>query len=387
MAYLLFFLAFLALGAGMWLLLSADTRASHTQPRRSWPNVVFLRRGQNTARRVWAETNGFRFAKTDSTLVGQWQRGAASTGAAPRDIATGQAHHHDVCVMELGGVTVIAMTTGEESDVVVDMRRDGFEDATKPSSKQGLLPADDLVEVERAAGFTIWGTDPGPVQRFVDVRVHRALAQLPEAVDAVWFEDEWVLAQLPRGAEPEQWEATFEPLAHLADSARTLPPCDAEPLTLIFGLDTEPGEDANTLPEPEPEPEAEAEAEPEPGAETAPEPAEEPAGKEASISKKASQPRPSAAETKLIAKVQRPEAPLPLPTRTTGTVRGPVQQRPVGGDQVEPIADPLADASGPAHGPARAPHAANDLTKVRRQFTPPKIFSTSATGEKENQSE
>ena len=142
MAYILFLLAFVALGVGIWLLggdtQATDTNANHDQPRRTTPRWSGLRRGQNAARRTWAEGKGFSFAKTDSTLVGQWRRGAASTGAAPRDIATGRSHHHHVHVMDLGRATVIAMATGEASDVVVDIRRDGFED-TKPSSKLSLI--------------------------------------------------------------------------------------------------------------------------------------------------------------------------------------------------------------------------------------------------------
>lgn len=449
MAYILFLLAFVALGVGIWLLggdtQATDTNANHDQPRRTTPRWSGLRRGQNTARRTWAEGKGFSFAKTDSTLVGQWRRGAASTGAAPRDIATGRSHHHHVHVMDLGRATVIAMATGEASDVVVDIRRDGFED-TKPSSKYGHVPSDDLVEVERADGFGVWGTDPGPVQRFVDSRVRRALTQLPEAVDAVWFEGDWVLAQLSRESEPEQWEATFEPLALLADTARTLPPRDPKPLTLGFGIGVgqnqgstaasqavtphtaaapeatepkatpKPAQPKAEQPTPELQaPELQAQPQQQPNTQPTPQPTDRPtsqpnqiAGKrvgqqvsrkveqdgvgKASISKKAPRPGPSAAETKRIAKVKRPEAPMLLPTRTTGAVRGPVQQRAVGGDEVDPIADPLADAIGPAHGPTPAPHAmAGDLTKVRRQLTPSKIFSTSASStsasEKENRSE
>lgn len=454
MAYILFLLAFVALGVGIWLLggdtQATDTHANHDQPRRTTPRWSGLRRGQNTARRTWAEAKGFSFARTDSTLVGQWQRGAASTGAAPRDIATGRSHHHDVHVMDLGRATVIAMATGEASDVVVDIRRDGFED-TKPSSKYGHVPSDDLVEVEHAGGFAVWGTDPGPVQRFVDSRVRRALTQLPEAVDAVWFEGEWVLAQLSRESEPEQWEATFEPLALLADTARTLPPRDPKPLTFGFGIGagqnqgstaasqavtphtaaapeaTEPkaaepkAAEPKSTPKPaqpkaeQPTPELQTQPQQQPDTQPKTQPTDRPTGQpnqiagkrvgqqvsrkvekdgvgKASISKNAPRPGPSAAETKRIAKVKRPEAPMLLPTRTTGAVRGPVQQRAVGGDEVDPIADPLADAIGPAHGPAPAPHTmASDLTKVRRQLTPSKIFSTSASStsasEKENRSE
>ena len=64
-------------------------------------------------RRLWAEQHGFRFSKVDEYLVDEWHRGAAASGAEPRDVVAGQVYGHDVRVVDLGGVTVVAVATGE----------------------------------------------------------------------------------------------------------------------------------------------------------------------------------------------------------------------------------------------------------------------------------
>ncbi|WP_255364789.1 hypothetical protein [Corynebacterium sp. NML140438] len=224
-------------------------------------------------RRLWAEQHGFRFSKVDEYLVDEWHRGAAASGAEPRDVVAGQVYGHDVRVVDLGGVTVVAVATGEVSDIVVDMRRPQFQADSSA----------DLVPVETVEGFELFTNEPGPVLRFIDVRVRTALREMPESACAVWCEQDWVLAQLERGSTPQDWEDTFAPLALLADAARTLPPREAADLTPVLGA-----VDA-------------------PGPETSP--------------------------------VQRPEEPLELPTRVTGGGFGELEDHEVGADSVAPIAD------------------------------------------------
>ncbi|WPJ93636.1 MULTISPECIES: hypothetical protein [unclassified Corynebacterium] len=224
-------------------------------------------------RRLWAEQHGFRFSKVDEYLVDEWHRGAAASGAEPRDVVAGQVYGHDVRVVDLGGVTVVAVATGEVSDIVVDMRRPQFQADSSA----------DLVLVETVEGFELFTNEPGPVLRFIDVRVRTALREMPESVCAVWCEQDWVLAQLERGSTPQDWEDTFAPLALLADAARTLPPREAAALAPVLG--------------------AEEALEPE------------------------------------TPQVQRPEEPLELPTRVTGGGFGELEDHEIGADSVAPIAD------------------------------------------------
>ena len=258
-------------------------------------------------REQWAAKNGFTYAKTDPSLDGEWRRGAASKGAAATNVAAGSKYGHDTYIADLGLTPVIAMTTGEVSDVVVDMRRGGG-DGTAAGAVGGAADeaaSDDLHVVAEVEGFTIFGTHEGPVRRFIDVRVTTALEQMPPSVKAVWLEGEWAVAQLAHAAGPEEWERTFAPLALLADAARTLPPVAARDLV---------------------------------------------EGVEVGVDKQ---------------KVLRPEQPLELPTRVTGTTRGVVDPREVGADPVEAI---VGDTQ------------AGNLTRAPRAPKPPSIFEEDTNG-------
>lgn len=264
-------------------------------------------------RKTWAETHGFSYIKDDDFLLGEFTRGAAATGAPATNVATGSVYGHESRVFDIADTPVIAMNTGEVSDVVVDMRRDGH-------GWDGASGQSDLVEIEAVHDFTVLATEPDPARRFLDIRVVTALEMLPDNVTAVWFETEWVLAQLTSGSEPT--DAIFAPLAMLADAARTLPPQTAPLLELARGSreEVEPV-DVPTTP-------AEVDEAPR---------------------------RPS---------VVRPEQPMDLPTRTTGGVRGAVEEHEVGQDDIAPIADG-----------EEAPKL-NDGTRARspRPAPPPSIF-------------
>ena len=269
---------------------------SHTKPAKT-------RAPGKRVRRTWAREHGYTFTASDDMLASEWSRGAAAGGAGARNVATGSAYGHDAHVAELGEATVIAMGTGAESDTVVDFRREGF-------AAEG---SDDLVQLDTYNGFVCFATEVGAGRRLVDRRVLTALEQMPAAVNAVWFEGAWVIAQLSREAGPEAWDAALAPLALLADAARTLPPREDTALVLPYPTRDIPGQTAQPLPEPEHEP-----------------------------------------------VMQRPEDPVELPTRNTGGMRGEVEDRELGGDDVEAIA-----------GDERR---VVDLTRVRRMQGPSSIF-------------
>ena len=278
MAYVLILLAVVLFAAGLWLL-----RPETSLP--ALPTLPALHVAET--RQAWAKANGFAYAKTDESLTGEWRRGAASAGAAATKVASGVQFGHDTYIADLGSTTVIAMTTGEVSDVVVDMRRvdnahPGVGACDNAHPGVGACDDTDLHLVAELEGFRIFGTAPGPIQRFIDVRISTALEQMPAAVEAIWFEADWVVAQLAHGAKPSDWQAAFAPLGLLADAARTLPPASPRELAergFTVGVDKQ--------------------------------------------------------------KLLKPE--VELPTRVTGTTKGEVGSREVGADDVEPIAgDPRA---------------------------------------------
>ena len=263
------------------------------------------------ARREWATANGFTYAAEDEFLHDEWTCGAAATGAPVKDVLTGTKFGHETRIADIAGTTVIGMGTGMGSDVVVDMRR----------VPHTTGPSEDLVEVSHKEGFAVFASDAGAAERMLDIRVETALEMLPAQVSTVWFESEWVLAEL---AEPAEWEEVFAPLALLADAARTLPPASWPRLDLAAGVPSrEMGEpllfDDSSQPSPD-------------------HPAHPP--------------------------VARPEEPLEMPTRTTGGVRGMIAEdnHELGSDEVSAIAT------------GQDQPQSNDGTRVTRQQQPPSIF-------------
>ncbi|MCQ9331076.1 hypothetical protein [Corynebacterium phoceense] len=247
-------------------------------------------------RRAWAAARDYDFAKQDEYLVDEFTRGAAAGGAAPHDVVAGRVLGHEMLLMDIGGVNVMAMRTGAASDIVVDFRRTGALEDTG---------ADDLVPAFEAQGFSVYASDAAVAERLIDARVRTALDSFPHEVTAVWMESEWVLAQMTKDARAVEWDAMQAPLALLADCARVLPPRSQAAQVLRLG-DGDPTrsmeQEAVTL---------------------------------------ASGPALVAPERDEFEypPVERPEEPVPMPTRVTSDVRGPVERTALGADEVDAIAD------------------------------------------------
>ncbi|MER0098024.1 hypothetical protein [Corynebacterium marquesiae] len=271
-------------------------------------------------RRNWAEAKGFEFMKADPYLVDEWTRGVASTGAAPKDIVAGNVYGHEMLLMDIDGVNVMAMRTGAASDMVVDFRRFDRNDAKA---------SEDLLLAMTIEGFDVYSSDSAVTERMVDERVHVALQQMPEAVTALWLETEWVLAQTTKQARSAEWDAMLPPLALLADAARVLPPRSSA--THVVRL-----EDLDPAREIPAQPIVEAVG----GAPVAGAPEFE---------------RPV---------IQRPEEPLQMPSRAYSETRGPVEHSALGGDEVDAIADGRERPTPDSH-TARLP---------RQQFRAASIF-------------
>ncbi|WP_246816863.1 MULTISPECIES: hypothetical protein [unclassified Corynebacterium] len=247
-------------------------------------------------RRAWAAARDYDFAKQDEYLVDEFTRGAAAGGAAPHDVVAGRVLGHEMLLMDIGGVNVMAMRTGAASDIVVDFRRTGALEDTG---------ADDLVPAFEAQGFSVYASDAAVAERLIDARVRTALDSFPQEVTAVWMESEWVLAQMTKDARAVEWDAMQAPLALLADCARVLPPRSQAAQVLRLG-DGDPTrsmeQEAVTL---------------------------------------ASGPALVAPERDEFEypPVERPEEPVPMPTRVASDVRGPVERTALGADEVDAIAD------------------------------------------------
>lgn len=278
-------------------------------------------------RRHWAEAKNFEFLKSDDYLADEWTRGAAASGAAPRDIVVGNVFGHEMLLMDLGGINVMAMRTGAASEEVIDFRRDNA--LTQESSN-------DLLEAFSAADFTALATDTAVAQRMRDIRVDVALERMPKEVTGIWMESEWVLAQTTKNAMSPVWEEMLAPLALLADAARTLPPrpSSGQELRLEDGDPTRPAPPAGPV-----------ELSGLPTIRTSPEHFEHPP-------------------------VQRPEEPIELPTRVIDDSRGDFDDNDtdaydIGADDVDAIGEQPADNQTPKP---------TDVRITRQQGTDASIF-------------
>ncbi|MFS0427008.1 hypothetical protein ACL1BU_14910, partial [Corynebacterium striatum] len=83
-------------------------------------------------------------------------------GAAPKDIVAGFVHGHEMLMMDLGGINVMAMRTGATSDIVVDFHRVGIEEESA---------SEDLFMVDVIEGFEVFATDVGVGKRLIDERL------------------------------------------------------------------------------------------------------------------------------------------------------------------------------------------------------------------------
>ena len=300
---------------------SHETASEHPAPSKTHarhrPILPGTRRRE---RRNWAEAKGFEFMKADPYLVDEWTRGVASTGVAPKDIVAGNVYGHEMLLMDIDGVNVMAMRTGAASDMVVDFRRFDRDDAKA---------SEDLLLAMTIEGFDVYSSDSAVTERMVDERVHVALQRMPEAVTALWLETEWVLAQTTKQARSAEWDAMLPPLALLADAARVLPPrSSATHVVRLEELDP-----AREIP--------------------------------AQLIVEAVGGVPAAGAPEFERPViQRPEEPLQMPSRAYSETRGPVEHSALGGDEVDAIADGRERPTPDSH-TARLP---------RQQFRAASIF-------------
>ncbi len=300
---------------------SHETTSEHPAPSKTHARHRPILPGtMRRERRNWAEAKGFEFMKADPYLVDEWTRGVASTGVAPKDIVAGNVYGHEMLLMDIDGVNVMAMRTGAASDMVVDFRRFDRDDAKA---------SEDLLLAMTIEGFDVYSSDSAVTERMVDERVHVALQRMPEAVTALWLETEWVLAQTTKQARSAEWDAMLPPLALLADAARVLPPrSSATHVVRLEELD--------------------------PAREIPAQPIVEAVG---------GAPAAGAPEFERPV-IQRPEEPLQMPSRAYSETRGPVEHSALGGDEVDAIADGRERPTPDSH-TARLP---------RQQFRAASIF-------------
>lgn len=198
------------LGVGLWLFdllrnrtATAQQTSDSEEKGGSPKKLTAISKGGRKEKKTWAEAHGFDYTKEDAFLSDEWSREAAVDGAIARNVVSGIAGGYEMYLVELGGVSVMALRRAVSSDVVVVGRREAHEDT------------EDLRQVSCIEGFTLYSNDQGATERMLDERVDKAFADMPSAVSVVWEESDWVLAQLERGSTHEDWEALIQPLTLL----------------------------------------------------------------------------------------------------------------------------------------------------------------------------
>ncbi|WP_075727728.1 hypothetical protein [Corynebacterium aquilae] len=287
------------------------------------PLIKALPGGARRERKAWAEVNDFVYDKQDEYLADEWSRGPATLPSTAHDIVSGVACGYDMHVVDLGGSTLLALRRAAASDALVEFTR-----ASAPVSED-LIPGPSLGD------FTMSCSEEVAVDRLVDARLRTAISNMPEAVEMVWAESDWVVASLDRHSNPTDWDDALAPLAMVADVMHALP---ARGILAHWPTDivTDP---TRALPQPVM---LEEDSE-------SPEP-EEPS-------------RPQ---------VVRPEVAPELPSRAVGTSLGHVPLTDIGADELDAIADKMTP-------PASA--GFNGSRLVRNQPLDSSIFHDASDGE------
>lgn len=169
-------------------------------------------------RRDWAKTHGYDFGKKDHYLVDEWSDGAIVLQGPARDLVSGSFRGREFHVADVGDRTVMAMRRPAASSIEVDIRREGAAGVRQ-----------DCHAVTVVNGWRISSTDPQSAARMIDVRVQRALRHLPDSVTGMWVQSQWVIVGLT-GSTSTDWDELLIPLADMSDAAMMLPLFSPQPL-------------------------------------------------------------------------------------------------------------------------------------------------------------
>ncbi|AZA10600.1 type III secretion system chaperone family protein [Corynebacterium gerontici] len=257
---------------------SAGPPAAEPKPKRS--SFQGFPAGLRREKRQWAQSQGFDFEKSDDLLAQEWERGPEGTA---KNIVSGSARGTEIRLFEINGITMMAARRNAASEVLFLAQREADPD---------------LIRVGQADDLVLMGSDQGAVQRMLDERAYRCFSLLPDAVESVWCEADWVLTQLSKPNHQQDWNQTAQAITWLADAAMVLPRRGNTDLPVPL----EQMDPTRPLPPTPPAQELEQDA-------TA-----------------ANVPEPEIEATV-----------VELPSRAAKISMGEVEQRPLGGDEIDPI--------------------------------------------------
>ncbi|MBN4927709.1 hypothetical protein IEU95_12770 [Hoyosella rhizosphaerae] len=217
MAVVWFLLGVLAL-AGALVLLRIDGR------RRAW---------QRKVRSIWGARRGLEFTRKVPQLAVQWRFGMIGRHSLtdglnvvrgiPR-VAQDEAQEHVIFDLE-DAATIMAQQLTWESAISFELARTDPEGRTPNPALaracQGTFAAATVGE------WTIYSDNAEAARRAADMRLVAFLDVIPDYVDTVWVESDWVLASFPKGMGWAQWDDVEALLYQFGQMMRVLPPAHA----------------------------------------------------------------------------------------------------------------------------------------------------------------
>lgn len=175
------------------------------------------------ARRQWAQSHGYEYAREDRYLPGEWPdslmsliRDDATAGSATtvaRDLVSGFTGGHQFHLAEVNGTTVVALRREVYSPVQVHLS-DG---AAMPAGMRHSELCD-------RPPYTGYSSDNRALDRMLDSRVDAALHALAGSVSDIAFSTTWVAMKMSRRTDPPIWDHVIVQGRALVAASRVLPP-------------------------------------------------------------------------------------------------------------------------------------------------------------------
>ncbi|WP_420099074.1 hypothetical protein [Corynebacterium sp.] len=175
------------------------------------------------ARRQWAQSHGYEYAKEDRYLPGEWPdslmtliRADAAAGSAAtvaRDLVSGFTGGHQFHLAEVNGITVVAL------------RREVFSPVQVHLSDGAAMPAGMRhSELCDRPPYTGYSSDNRALDRMLDSRVDAALHALAGSVSDIALSTTWVAMKMARRTDPPIWDHVIHQGRALVSASRVLPP-------------------------------------------------------------------------------------------------------------------------------------------------------------------
>ncbi|AHW65314.1 Putative secreted protein [Corynebacterium glyciniphilum AJ 3170] len=175
------------------------------------------------ARRQWAQSHGYEYAKEDRYLPGEWPdslmtliRADAAAGSATtvaRDLVSGFTGGHQFHLAEVNGITVVAL------------RREVFSPVQVHLSDGAAMPAGMRhSELCDRPPYTGYSSDNRALDRMLDSRVDASLHALAGSVSDIAFSTTWVAMKMARRTDPPIWDHVIVQGRALVAASRVLPP-------------------------------------------------------------------------------------------------------------------------------------------------------------------